>query len=160
MRDVRELCVVGDPIHVQKLFARESGDPVIDLVPLVVGVRVENPIRSTATMNGCGKSDTLVVPEKSSNKPSVLGAERMEERHMKFKTDGAERACTPPKAPTDVAVASMHAIEVELTWTGVEGARECAVEETYAEDGHIDYRRVASTRARSPAGSAGAPRRS
>ena len=31
MRDAYELCVVEDPIHVQKLFARESGDPTIDL---------------------------------------------------------------------------------------------------------------------------------
>jgi hypothetical protein len=30
-RDVPRLCVVGDPIHVQKLYARESGDPTIDL---------------------------------------------------------------------------------------------------------------------------------
>ena len=31
MRDVNGLCVVGDPIHVQKLYARESGDPTIGL---------------------------------------------------------------------------------------------------------------------------------
>ena len=42
-RDVDGLYVVGDPIHVQKLFARESGDPVTDLNHQVVGVRVENP---------------------------------------------------------------------------------------------------------------------
>ena len=32
-RDVNRLCVVEDPIHVQKLFARESGDPAIDHEP-------------------------------------------------------------------------------------------------------------------------------
>ncbi len=31
-------------------------------------------------MNDCRKSDTLVVPAKSSNKPDNVGAERMEER--------------------------------------------------------------------------------
>ena len=31
MRDVNELCVVEDPIHVQKLYARESGDPTVGL---------------------------------------------------------------------------------------------------------------------------------
>ena len=31
VRDVSELYVVEDPLHVQKLFARESGDPAIDL---------------------------------------------------------------------------------------------------------------------------------
>jgi len=31
MRDVTELCVVGDPIHVQKPYARESGDPTTGL---------------------------------------------------------------------------------------------------------------------------------
>ena len=30
-RDVDGLYVVGDPTHVQKLFARESGDPAINL---------------------------------------------------------------------------------------------------------------------------------
>ena len=30
MRDINELCVVEDPIHVQKFYARKSGDPVID----------------------------------------------------------------------------------------------------------------------------------
>ena len=44
MRDVERLCVVGDPIHVQKLYARESGDPAIDLEYLLFKVRVENPI--------------------------------------------------------------------------------------------------------------------
>ena len=45
MRDVNGLCVVEDPIHVQKLYARESGDPTIDLkYLLVLKVRVENPI--------------------------------------------------------------------------------------------------------------------
>ena len=29
-RDDSRLCVVGDPIHVQRLFARELGDPVTD----------------------------------------------------------------------------------------------------------------------------------
>jgi hypothetical protein len=29
MRDVDRLCVVEDPIHVYKLYARESGDPAI-----------------------------------------------------------------------------------------------------------------------------------
>jgi hypothetical protein len=43
MRDHKELYVVEDPIHVQKLFARESGDPVINL-DRKTKVRVENPI--------------------------------------------------------------------------------------------------------------------
>ena len=33
MRERVRLCVVEDPIHVQKLFARESGDPAIDHDP-------------------------------------------------------------------------------------------------------------------------------
>jgi len=44
MRDINELYVVGDPIHVQKLFARESGDPAIDLGHCMTKVRIENPI--------------------------------------------------------------------------------------------------------------------
>ena len=44
MRDADGLCVVKDPIHVQKLYERESGDPTIDLDCFVVKVRVENPI--------------------------------------------------------------------------------------------------------------------
>ena len=43
-RDVDGLYVVGDPIHVQKLFARESGDPVIGLGHIMNKVRIENPI--------------------------------------------------------------------------------------------------------------------
>ena len=80
MLDINGLYVVGDPIHVQKLFARESGDPAINLD--MVWVRIENPIWSTAVMNSCRKSDIFVVPEKSSNKPSKKGAEEMEERNM------------------------------------------------------------------------------
>jgi hypothetical protein len=38
------LCVVGDPIHVQKLYARESGDPTIGLEHFMNKVRIENPI--------------------------------------------------------------------------------------------------------------------
>ena len=34
----------SSPIHVQKLYARESGDPAIDLEYLLFKVRVENPI--------------------------------------------------------------------------------------------------------------------
>ena len=30
LRDINELCVVEDPIHVQKFDARKSGDPAID----------------------------------------------------------------------------------------------------------------------------------
>ena len=43
MRDVVRLCVVGDPIHVQKLYARESGDPVAGLDRYMGKVRIENP---------------------------------------------------------------------------------------------------------------------
>lgn len=43
-RDVDGLYVVGDPTHVQKLFARESGDPVIGLGHFTIKVRIENPI--------------------------------------------------------------------------------------------------------------------
>jgi hypothetical protein len=43
MRDTSELCVVGDPIHVQKLFTREPGDPAIDLVSLKSKARIGNP---------------------------------------------------------------------------------------------------------------------
>lgn len=42
MRDINGLYVVADPIHVQKLFARESGEPAINLD--MVQVRIENPI--------------------------------------------------------------------------------------------------------------------
>jgi hypothetical protein len=42
MRDINELCVVEDPIHAQKLYARESGEPVISLA-LASWVRTENP---------------------------------------------------------------------------------------------------------------------
>lgn len=38
-RDVDRLCVVEDPIHVQKFFARESGDPAIDHDPKEHGPR-------------------------------------------------------------------------------------------------------------------------
>jgi hypothetical protein len=48
----------------------------------MVVVRVENPSRSTATMNGYRKSDIFVVPEKSSNKPVIKGAEKMEGRDV------------------------------------------------------------------------------
>jgi hypothetical protein len=41
MRDNNELYVVEDPIHVQKLYARESGEPVINLGQMNK-VRVEN----------------------------------------------------------------------------------------------------------------------
>ena len=41
--DISRPCVVEDPIHVQKLFARKSGDPAIDHDYEVVGVRIENP---------------------------------------------------------------------------------------------------------------------
>ena len=43
MRDANELCVVEDLIHVQKLYARKSGEPAIDLDHVVIKVRVENP---------------------------------------------------------------------------------------------------------------------
>ena len=43
-RDVYGLYVVGDPTHVQKLFARESGDPAIGLSHSMIKVRIENPI--------------------------------------------------------------------------------------------------------------------
>ena len=43
VQDVKRLCVVGDPIHVQKLYARESGDPVTGLEHTVIQVRIENP---------------------------------------------------------------------------------------------------------------------
>jgi hypothetical protein len=43
MRDVNRLCVVEGPIHVQKLFERESGDPTIDHSQEKAVVRVENP---------------------------------------------------------------------------------------------------------------------
>ncbi len=33
-------------------------------------------------MNGCRKSDIFVVPEKSSNKPDNVGAEKMEGRSL------------------------------------------------------------------------------
>jgi hypothetical protein len=39
-----ELCVVEDPTHVQKLYARESGDPTVDHDHLWIEVRIENPI--------------------------------------------------------------------------------------------------------------------
>lgn len=42
-RDVHGLCVVEDPIHVQKLYARESGGPTINLGHVVGKVRDENP---------------------------------------------------------------------------------------------------------------------
>src|SRR3990167_3599877 len=44
-------------------------------------VHVENPKWSTATMNGCRKSDKFVVPKKFLNKPDE-GAERMEGRSL------------------------------------------------------------------------------
>jgi len=80
MRDVSRLCVVEDPIHVQKLYAREPGYPAIDHVKHMV--RVENPSWSTAMKIDCRKSDRLIVPKKSSNKPGKEGAERMEGRRM------------------------------------------------------------------------------
>ena len=43
MRDVNGLCVVEDPIHVQKLYARESGDPAIAPGHGMTRGRVENP---------------------------------------------------------------------------------------------------------------------
>jgi hypothetical protein len=43
MRDVERLCVVEDPIHVQKLYARESGYPVVGLEHIMIQVRIENP---------------------------------------------------------------------------------------------------------------------
>ena len=43
-RDIYKLCVVEDPIHVQKLFARELGDPAIDLGQSMIEARIENPL--------------------------------------------------------------------------------------------------------------------
>lgn len=43
MRDVNRLCVVEDPTHVQKFFARELGDPAIDLKHVMLKARIENP---------------------------------------------------------------------------------------------------------------------
>lgn len=76
-RDVPGPCVVRDPTHVRKHLAREPGDPTT-----VCGRKAGRPhreaARRTPMTNGCGKSDRLVVLEKSPNKAERTAAEGME----------------------------------------------------------------------------------
>ncbi len=58
--------VVVDPVHARKLLTREPGDPAFDL-EWHRGPCCESE-RSTTAMNGGGKSDSLIVAEKPSNK--------------------------------------------------------------------------------------------
>jgi RNA-directed DNA polymerase len=58
--------VVGDPAHAWKLLTREPGDPTFGL-EWHRGPRCESE-RSTTAMNEGGKSDSLIVAEKPSNK--------------------------------------------------------------------------------------------
>jgi hypothetical protein len=71
-------------MHAKKHTGRESGDPTVwPPVGIRRGPCCESRVRKIA-MNGCGKSDRRVVPEKSANKDaeqSVL-AEQMEERRL------------------------------------------------------------------------------
>ena len=71
--------VAGDPKHARKHFDREPGDPVS-----VCGVdRLHREVRGhTPMINGRGKSDSLIVPGKPSNKALGQATEVVEGRRL------------------------------------------------------------------------------
>jgi len=83
---------VGEPWHAGTLPARKPGDPVPDPLEGRLGPRRE-PLRGKTAMDGHGKSDRSIVPEKSANKPGERkpAAEPME---------GRERAEGNPREQT------------------------------------------------------------
>ena len=56
--------VVEDPVHAQKLFAREPGEPVTGLGGWLQGPRCESQ-GSTTAMNGSGESDRPIRTEEA-----------------------------------------------------------------------------------------------
>src|SRR6266705_1252922 len=77
-RDALGPCAVTDPVHVRKHFAWEPGGPLF--------AQSSGPRREvqgcTPMMNGQGKSDRPVVPQKSPNKAGRPAAEGMEGRGL------------------------------------------------------------------------------
>src|SRR5450759_3526844 len=72
---------VKEPGHAQNLHAREPGDPMTALPP--AGVRAVRGRRCrTPEMNGCGKSDSPIVPAKPPNKAARADEEVVEERGL------------------------------------------------------------------------------
>jgi RNA-directed DNA polymerase len=76
-------CVVEDPAHARKLFAREPGDPTPALGKGSWGTRHESE-RSTMAMNGRGKSDRPIGTEEPFEQRQVrlLHAEEGEGRGL------------------------------------------------------------------------------
>ena len=70
-----------DPVHVWKHLAREPGDPTA-LCREGGGRAHREVVRRTPMMNGCGKSDRLIVPTKSPNNAVTRAAEAVEGRGL------------------------------------------------------------------------------
>ena len=100
-RAVSGSCAVEDPVHVQKLLAREPGDPTSDPGRWRRGPRCESP-GSTTAMNKRGKSDRPICTAEAAEQRQVrfLPAEAVEGRGLtkgnsfrqnKFWTQSQER---------------------------------------------------------------------
>jgi hypothetical protein len=70
-----------DPVHVWKHLAREPGDPTA-LCRAACGRAHREVARRTPMMNGCGKSDRLIVPAKLPNNAAHAAAEAVEGRGL------------------------------------------------------------------------------
>jgi RNA-directed DNA polymerase len=93
-RDMLESCAVGDPMHARKHLARESGDPTANHDDGINVVRAVNP-RSKTAMDGCGKSDSSILPKKFANKgtDSSASAEWMEGRELAERNSHEQNRC-------------------------------------------------------------------
>src|ERR1700722_10324842 len=80
-RGAPESRAVRDPVHVRRHLAREPGDPRTVQGSSSLGTHREVQGR-TPMMNGSGKSDRPVVPEKSPNKAGQPVAEGTEGRGL------------------------------------------------------------------------------
>jgi len=73
--------VIRDPEHAGKRHVWEPGDPAF-VCEIGFADRGTKPEGHTVPMNGRGKSDSSVVPEKLSNNALGRAAERVEERGL------------------------------------------------------------------------------